>query len=452
NQSYQPIRIATGGGKVDYLSMEWSDGVFQTELELEAGRYHLLTETQRQLSSCPVLFANDGTAYKFISDVLGVGGMGFVIGKDKYATPRPWENYLLTEDQLNAEGNFSFYLTEPMEESAYIDSIELEVYDVPDDWFAVLDERMATNDIQATGKIQFFQNTILPIKVTNHLGEDLSDFNQYIDKNPLPITELHPYFLGYAAEEQLYTFELAQHMQGDFILVMNGWVEYGYSQTGFAAWQAGLSLKTPSLELFIDGKWQSWLPNFGYPAGMPRTASVPFSTGNKQFAAFRVRTNQEVYFDQISLIENQQPPEFNKYNLALKKANLKTVGFPERIDLPNRYPVYDFNKKAPFWDTRYMEGAYTKFGDVLPLIKAKDNALAIIAAGEGIYFEFENTLSKKKANTRRYYLLKFHGWAKDMDMMTQYGETLAPIPSTGQISEQAEALNLDYNARFMAGK
>ena len=82
------------------MAIDWSDGVFQTELGLAAGDTHLLAETQRQLSSCPVLFAWDGERYAFVSDLLGVGGLGFLVAPGRYAEPRPWEYFLLPEESL----------------------------------------------------------------------------------------------------------------------------------------------------------------------------------------------------------------------------------------------------------------------------------------------------------------------------------------------------------------
>ena len=53
-QSLQPVLFGLGGVRTaDYLALDWSDGVFQTELDLAAGQVHRIAEAQRQLSSCP---------------------------------------------------------------------------------------------------------------------------------------------------------------------------------------------------------------------------------------------------------------------------------------------------------------------------------------------------------------------------------------------------------------
>ncbi|HEX6215808.1 MAG TPA: FG-GAP-like repeat-containing protein, partial [Vicinamibacterales bacterium] len=95
-QSLQPMSIGLGGApRADFVAITWSDGVFQTELALDAGRLHRIGETQRQLSSCPVLFAWDGSRFRFVTDVLGVGGIGFFERPGVYSAPYPREDVLL---------------------------------------------------------------------------------------------------------------------------------------------------------------------------------------------------------------------------------------------------------------------------------------------------------------------------------------------------------------------
>ena len=100
-QSLQPLAMGLAGHQAaDFIAINWSDGVFQTELDLQAGQFYRIPETQRQLSSCPVLFAWDGREYRFISDLLGVGGLGFFVSPGQAAEPRPWEYFLFPKDSL----------------------------------------------------------------------------------------------------------------------------------------------------------------------------------------------------------------------------------------------------------------------------------------------------------------------------------------------------------------
>jgi len=153
-QSLAPLSVGLGGhSRADFVSLDWSDGVSQTEVELEAGRLHQITETQRQLASCPVVFAWDGQKYAFISDVLGVGGLGFFDSPGVYAPPRPFEGYLLNADQLlERDGHYHIKFSEPMEENAYLDAARIHVYDLPAGWSVVLDERMGVLGPDVSGR------------------------------------------------------------------------------------------------------------------------------------------------------------------------------------------------------------------------------------------------------------------------------------------------------------
>ncbi|MBK8478971.1 MAG: VCBS repeat-containing protein [Opitutaceae bacterium] len=57
-------------------ALHWPDGVVQIERALAIGQTHLVAETQRKISSCPVLFTWNGERFEFITDFAGVGGLG----------------------------------------------------------------------------------------------------------------------------------------------------------------------------------------------------------------------------------------------------------------------------------------------------------------------------------------------------------------------------------------
>ena len=66
-------------------------------------------------------------------------------------------------------------------------------------------------------------------------------------------------------------------LAGEPMLLIDGWVEYPYSQTNFAAWQAGAAYEAPTLEAYAGGAWHTVAAQFGYPAGMPRRMSMPLA-------------------------------------------------------------------------------------------------------------------------------------------------------------------------------
>ncbi len=452
-QNAQPVSTACGMGKLDFIAIHWPDGVYQTEQNLEAGRYYRIAETQRQLSSCPVIFLKHNGEYRFESDVLGVGGIGFAIGKDEYGQPRPWENYLVPAERWSAEnGLYSLLFTEPMEEAAYLDSLSVNAIDVPGPWQVVLDERMQTGLPEVTGQPVFYRQRLNPNSILRQDGQDVTELGLRADKRAIEPAAFDARFMGFADGEQSLTLTFDAIPEGDWVLLMRGWVEYGYSQTGFAAWQAGLRWQPPSIDVFRNGHWQSVVIEAGYPAGMPRLASIPLGQAVVGAEKIRIRSNQELYLDELALVKSETPEQVTQHRLPLSAARLFKPGFPQRQDGPQRLPEYDYQQRKPFWDTRYMQGHYTRLGAVKALLEKTDNALAIIGPGEAIETQFTDTLPPLKDGWRRYFVLEFAGWAKDMDLMTKDGETLAPIPHNGPVSAEAQSLNRQYNIRFQHGR
>ena len=456
-QSLQPLVVGLGGAdSMDFIAIEWSDGVFQSELGLVSGKLHTVTETQRQLSSCPVLFAWNGEQYQFVSDFLGVGGIGFAVGRGEYAQPRPWENFQLPEGLLQpSNGRYLLKLTEPMEEAAYLDSVRLVLYDLPPGWHMVLDERMSVQGPEPTGEPRFYRNEMSPARVTNRMQRDVTAEVVAADLDAPTVGVLDPRFIGRLAEEQVLILEFPQALDtfaGEPILVIDGWVEYPYSQTMFAAWQAGAEYQAPSLDFRgEDGRWYPLLEQFGYPAGMPRRMSLPLEGLPAGVTQLRLRTNQEIYWDRIAVAYADSIPVVNRHSLPLRVARVQSTGFPLRTTGSQRLPHYDYNRRLPFWDTRHMAGFYTEFGAAEALISETDDALAIFGPGEEIHLEFDAGHITLPAGWTRVAVFESNGWAKDMDLFTKDGATLAPLPASGRPAGRRDLLHARYNTRYRSG-
>lgn len=457
-QSAGPLMVGLGGAEAaDFIAIDWSDGVFQSELALASGEPHRIGETQRQLSSCPVLFAWDGERYAFVSDLLGVGGLGYAVGPGEYAKVRPWENLLLPEGLLKPrEGRYPVKLTEPMEEAAYVDSARLVAYDLPPGWQVVMDERMGIGGPPPTGEPRFYRREILPVRVVDPAGHRVTDSVTRRDGRAAPVGELDRRFIGRLAGEQVLTLSFPQPLDagpGSPMLVADGWVEYPYSQTLFGAWQAGASFDAPTLEaLGTDGQWRVVLERFGYPAGMPRRMSVPLQHLPPGTRTLRLRTNMQVYWDRLAVAYAEAAPEVRRQALPLARARVAETGFPLRTTGEQHRPHYDYNRRQPFWDTRYMAGDYTRLGPVEELVAKADDAVAIIGAGEEVHLEFDTARDPLPRGWTRRFVLESNGWTKDMDLYTRDGETVGPLPSTGKPAGPRDALHARYNTRYLAGR
>jgi len=455
-QSLQPLTLGLGGAeKADFLRLIWPDGVTQAERDLTAG-LHRIAEEDRMPSSCPVLFAWNGTEYAFVSDLLGVGGLGYLVAPGQYAESDPTENFLLPAGlAVPRDGRLELKLTEPMEELTYLDYLGLTAYDLPPGWHMTLDERAGVNSPFPTGEPRYYRRSLQPRRVVNERQEEVTSLVRETDLQPAPTGKLDRRFLGLLEAEHVLTlefFEPLDRLPGQPMLVANGWIEYPYSQTAFAAWQAGERYSAPTAEACgPDGQWQVVLQEFGYPAGMPREMSAPLDNLPPGATKLRLRTNQEIYWDRLFVAYAEPCPEITQHALPLIRAELRESGFTFRTYGTHRQPDFDYSTRVPLAETRDPAGYYTAFGSVDPLVATADNALAIFGPGEEIHLEFLPPRISCPAGWHRQLVLKAVGWCKDTDLYTQYGDTVEPLPSRGSTTRR-DSLHSQYNTRYQSGR
>jgi len=457
-QSLQPVSIGLGGAeRLDFVAVDWSDGVFQTEIGLEVGLLHHIPETQRQLSSCPVLFVWDGEKWAFVSDLLGVGGMGYAVGPGEYTEPRPRETILLPAGTpVPRDGKVAIKLTEPMEEATYLDAARLVQYDLPPGWSMTLDERMGLAAPEPTGAPIFYRHLVLPAGARNERGADVTQTVLTVDGRAAPVGPLDRRFIGRLAGEHVLELSFGEsldHHPGSPVLVADGWVEYPYSQTNFAAWQAGATYDAPTLEARgADGRWRPLLVRFGYPAGMPRQMAVMLPELPPGTDTLRLRTNQEIYWDRVAVAYAEPGAGARRTELPLTRATLDRTGFPIREDLPQRYPRYDYAGRVPVWDVHLQAGFYTRLGAVEDLVSRRDDTLVVFGGGEEVHLEYEAGSQPLENGWTRVHILEVDGWCKDMDLFTRDGETVEPIPALDADTRRRDAIHRTTLTRYLGGR
>src|SRR5262249_28286299 len=160
---------------------------------------------------------------------------------------RPRENLLIPEHLLvPRSGRYVLKLTEPMEEVAYLDSVRLVAYDLAPGWQMVLDERKEVGEPATTGQPRFFRRDQVPIRAFDDEGRDEPRAIQSVDGWAARPGRFDPRFIGLTNEHAL-TLEFDSPLDGESgrdgddggpLLIGDGWIEYPYAQTLFAAWQA----------------------------------------------------------------------------------------------------------------------------------------------------------------------------------------------------------------------
>jgi hypothetical protein len=352
-----------------------------------------------------------------------------------------------------------------MEEACYLDAAALVAYDMPPGWRMVLDERMGISGAAPTGDARYYRREISPVAATDAAGRDVLAMLREADQVAAPVAARDTRFIGRTTEQAI-ILAFGEPLDskaatGEPMLIADGWVEYPYSQTMFAAWQAKADYRAPTLEARgADGHWHVVLEQFGYPAGMPRRMSVPIPRdklppGTTQL---RLRTNQEIYWDRLSIAWAEPCPQVKRKPLHLASAAVGFCGFPRRTTHPQQRPDYDYSRRAPLWDTRHQSGWYTTFGPAEELVTSADDAMAVLGPGEEVHLEFsaagEVAEPPPQGWTRRF-VLETVGWCKDMDLYTKTGETIDPMPARGQMTgaqrTHREALHRKYNTRYQSG-
>jgi hypothetical protein len=453
-QSLQPASIGLGGApRADFVAITWSDGVFQTELALDAGRLHRIGETQRQLSSCPVLFAWDGRQFRFVTDVLGVGGIGFFESPGAYSAPFPRENVLLPANAVAPiDGAYRLKIAEPMEEVTYLDRASVVAYDLPPGWRMALDERKAIRGAAPTGTPLFYRDERLPVEALTDAGENVTARLAAADRSAVGPAHVDPTFIGLARPFSV-TVAFDRPIDrgpGRPVLLIDGWIEYPYAQTVFAAWQAGAVYDPPTLEARgSDGRWHPVAPQFGYPAGMPRQMTLPLPPLPAGSTALRLRTSQEIYWDRIAVVYAEPLPAARRQVLPMRAARLESDGFAKRTTGPQRAPHYDDLARLPLDDTRHQRGWYTEFGHIEPLVADEDHAVAIFGPGEALVLDFTAPTAAAPDGWTRVLVLELRGWCKDMDLYTLDGETIEPLPGT--MTAARARLHPRFNTRYASG-
>jgi tetratricopeptide (TPR) repeat protein len=432
-----PYRIHAGLGqysKVDWLRIMWPDAVLQAELELPADQVIKITELQRKTSSCPHLFAWDGTHFEFVSDFGGMGGIGYLATPGEYAKPDPTE-YLPVPDIKPRDGEFVFQVLEPIEEVVYFDHAKLIAVDHPAGTQVYPNEMMAIGIDPVPFELFCFKDAIEPVRAVDDSGADVTEKIRSIDRRYAGATKPDPRFVG-LAKEHFVKLDFGDRLealspQSRLVLFLNGWVEYPYSSTNYAASQAGLSCRAPSIHVFRNGKWLELFHEVGYPAGIRHTMTLDVTgkilPGDKRI---RISTNMEIYWDQIFMAPVLDGSVLRTQELPVKNADLHFLGYPQEYSPDGRLPtLYDYDNISGAVAWKIMEGDYTRYGDVTELLDEADDCYVIMGRGEELTLRFSaGDFSPIPNGFSRSFILKTDSYCKDMDLYSAYPDTVEPLP------------------------
>jgi Tfp pilus assembly protein PilF len=438
NQSALPVVFGlNGASRADYVRLLWPDGVSQVESSLAAGSTQKVNETLRKTSSCPVLFAWNGRKFEFVTDFAGVGGLGYLSAPGVAAPPQALEHVKIEPGQLQPKhGFYELRVTEPMEETAYIDQLELLAIDHPANMVVFPDERLVMNGPPATHALLAVDTPIFPVKAIGPGGEDCAARLLRVDRIYAYEPPLDRRYFGFCRPHTLeldFGDRLSALRAGDQVyLFIEGSIEYPYSQTVYAASQSRVGWEPIRVEARgRDGQWETVVPDGGAPGGTGRMMTIDLNgkvdAGTRKL---RLTTNLEIYYDQIFIGRQVGLGQVRIQLVPLADAELRRVGFAREYSPDGRRPlIYDYDRmdaSAPFLALR---GAYTRYGPVTELLSRFDDKYVLVGPGDELALRFNAAaVTAARAGMTRSFVLISHAWSKDMDLYTVSGGALEPLP------------------------
>ncbi len=465
-QNSTDIVVGLGQAKeADVVRMLWPSGVIQDEIQVAGLKGHEFLEMDRRGSSCPTLFSWDGTHYELVGDMLGAGVVGHWVGPDQRDIPRPTEYIKVPRDSLREkDGKLSFRFMEPLEEAVYLDQVKLLSVDHPGPVEVFPNEYFASSPPYPPFKVVYSHDARPPAGAWDEHGH-----------NVLPDLLAHRYFgdfelqrfQGFAKTHSLELDLGEPYRGGPLWLLMHGEIEYFSATSMFAAYQSGIEAVAPFVEVQdANGKWARVVDDMGFPAGGPRTMTADLTDKLPQGTRrIRITTNLQIYWDNILVNRTAQDQHSRLTQVPLARADLRYHGFPLKIEnQPPGNVLYVYEKTSPTGPYTRPAGAYTRYGDVRPLLTGYDDRLAVFGSGDEVVLDFDPAkLPALPKGWVRDYFFVANGYEKDMDFYAAEASTVHPLPFRGMgtypypkgksfpLDDAHVDYFLNYNTRHLSG-
>lgn len=464
----EPLILGVGTrSQVDAVRVRWPNGLFQHLVDPAVGARATVQEVQELAGSCPFVYTWDGERFRFVNDFLGGGGLGLPTGDGGYLPPDA-DEYLLIEGHLlqPRDGLLTLQLTEELRrENLYLDRVRLHVVDHPSGTRVVPDERFTIPGPTGERRFRYHDAEARPPACfVDDYGEDLRPLIAARDEQMAGSFILAPEQVRGLVEPHSYVLSLGDtRAVRELWLVMTGWVYWAGGSSGIAASQDPRHALGPVRLEVADGQggWQEGIPDIGFPSGKTKVMPVDLTPVLRPVADFQVRitTSLRLHWDQVLVVTDPQPVPVVETVLAPARAQLYDRGFSrrldDRLDLPERFV---FDELSPPAEVRFDQGLglLTRYGDVLPLLLAQDDLLAVFSAGDALEVSFAaDSLPALPPGWVRDYLLYTVGWNKDGDLNNGTGSTVDPLPFHGMpgypypaAQYPADPAHQEYRARW----
>ena len=452
----------------EVVRITWPNGALQSEFDTKADT--VVNATQRLKGSCPWLFAWNGREMAFVTDLLWRSPLGLRINAETTADVSMTEDWVKVEGRQLAprNGAYDLRVTAELWETHFFDLVSLLVVDHPQDTEVFVDERFAIPPpalkIVAMDPVQPFA------AVHDDTGGDVSELARTRDSRYLDFAGRGAY--QGITRRHFVEMELPASVPRSrpVWLVAQGWVHPTDSSINIAISQGTHELpQSLSLQMAdASGRFREVRKGLGFPSGKDKTILIDLTdlVAAPGIRRLRLATNLEIYWDRLGWAVGRPDVHVTPRRLDLLDADLSYRGYSvteqPNPSVPER-PRYTLAGTGERW--RDLEGYYTRFGDVRPLLTAVDDRYVIMNAGDEMRMRFTEAPAPAAGLVRDFVVVS-DGWVKDGDYNTSFSRTVLPLPTHATahygtpparleddpVYRQHRQDFLDYHTRYVTGE
>ena len=168
--------------KIDWLRILWPDAELQAEVEMAGDQVAVVTEMSRKTSSCPYLFAWNGSRFRVRGRFWREwGGLGYLVEPGVFAPPDPTE-YIRVPGLQPLGGEYVLNAMTVLEEVTYFDEAKLIAVDHPAGTEVHPHEMMAITAPPPPFEVFCFREPIDPVGAIDYRGTDVTEEILHVDR------------------------------------------------------------------------------------------------------------------------------------------------------------------------------------------------------------------------------------------------------------------------------
>jgi len=411
----------------DVVRVLWPAGIVQAETTLTPHTV-MITELNRKPSSCPYLYAWNGTSFAFATDFLGAGELGYWTGAHGWSVPDGDEYVRLTDRQLIPRlGRLELRVTNELEEVLYLDHLQLLSIDHPAGVEVFPREGMRA--APRIGLSLVAVRNVRPLARVAGAG--------FVPRNIRGYADTHAIVLDPGD---------VPHAGGPQVLLLTGRTDYAFSSDNVAAAQRGWSLDPPRLEIRTRrGAWRPFVADVGIPVGRPQTLVVDIGTSAREAGTeFRLITNMQIRWDAMAVADLAPDVRLEPRRHAVETATLAFRGYSADGPAPDYEQV---SRESPW---KIFPGRYTREGDVRALLSEPDDLFVVARTGDEVALAFSSLPELAPRAGARTFLLRAEGYSKEMDLNSSSPDHVLPLPYRGLTAYPSVSPSADVRARQQA--